>query len=251
MKNKLKKKIATVFLLMGVVGFSELQATGIPTVDLIVATLNEIGNLEGAQQSAHLATQIQQMKEQYDVIKNQYHDMAKNTQSLDAFLWKNMHYTIKNFNAISNMKQFYTEDAGYLNQFHDVDYYRQNNLDSNRSLENTTLSSQLQKQSHDAVYKALLQQHSALEEDAARLASLQDEAKDAAGRMAAIQYSNQFLSEQNNQLLQMRAMMQVEQNKQVIAAMAGADRSAIEQAAYEVSSKRNGPSALSSHPRMW
>ncbi|HLP81980.1 MAG TPA: conjugal transfer protein TrbJ, partial [Nitrosomonas sp.] len=69
--------------------------------------------------------------------------------------------------------------------------------------------------------------------DAKTLERLQSSAQSATGRLEALQYANQFASQQANQLLQIRGLMMAQQNAMATRMQAEADREAQEAASAE------------------
>jgi P-type conjugative transfer protein TrbJ len=102
---------------------------------------------------------------------------------------------------------------GYLNQFQNVNYWLSA---SPNSYTYQTAGSIAQKQANDAMVKGIIAQQAQIRADAATLERLQSQASTADGQMKALYAANQLAALQQEQLLQIRALLVQEQ--QVLAA---------------------------------
>lgn len=190
--------------------------------------------------------QVQKQIEQYRTQLQQYENMLQNTVAPAAYIWDQAQSTINGLMQAVDTLNYYKNQAGsidaYLGKFQDVSYYRSSPCftasgctDAERKAmeENRRLASESQKKANDALLKGLEQQQRNLAADARQLERLQSKAGTAQGQMEAIQYANQFASQQANQLLQIRGLLIAQQNAIGAQMQAQADRQAQEQAARE------------------
>ena len=90
-----------------------------------------------------------------------------------------------------------------------------------------------QKAANDKALVGVQMQQDQLEQDAQQLRQLQNQAQNPAGRLAALEYANQFASQQSAQLLQIRSLM-AQQNQALVARMqAKNSREALQKASSE------------------
>ena len=90
-----------------------------------------------------------------------------------------------------------------------------------------------QKAANDKALVGVQMQQDQLEQDAQRLRQLQNQAQNPEGRLAALEYANQFASQQSAQLLQIRSLM-AQQNQAMVARMQAENaREALQKASSE------------------
>lgn len=187
------------------------RAGGIPVFDAANLQQTAISAVEAVNQT------IKQI-EQYALQLQQYEDMIKNSIAPAAYVWDQAQRTMNKIIALQDQLDFYMNQAGdvntYMRKFGSASAYRNSPYfaaptqeNKKAILESEELGSEAQKHANDNVVKTLENQQAALKEDAANLEQLQAKAQGAQGRMEAIQYANQLASHQNNQLLQLRALM--------------------------------------------
>jgi conjugal transfer/entry exclusion protein len=92
----------------------------------------------------------------------------------------------------------------YLNQFQNVNYWLSA---SPSSYTWQTAGSMAQKQANDALVNGIVAQQAQIRTDAATLERLQSQASTAEGQMAALMAANQLAAVQQEQLLQIRALL--------------------------------------------
>ncbi len=184
--------------------------------------------------------------EQYRTQLQQYENMLQNTESLENYEWDNANQTITNLLGAIDTLNVYAEQAGgmneYLSQFQDTDHYRDTPCFSGANCNQAELANldqsirygtAIQKQANDGVIKGIDQQQDNLKNDAQQLTELQSGAQDSIGQMQALQFANQFASNQAHQLLQIRALLISQQNAEVTRAQVINDQESKAEAASE------------------
>ncbi|EHY0174107.1 P-type conjugative transfer protein TrbJ [Salmonella enterica] len=236
-KNVLAAKVALVLALsVGTLAVTPAQA-GIPVID---GTNLSQTTITAIQQVA----QVQKQIEQYRTQLQQYENMLQNTMAPAAYIWDQAQSTINGLMQAVDTLNYYKNQAGsidaYLGKFKDVSYYKSSPCftlsgctDAERSAmeENRRLASESQKKANDALFRGIDQQQDNLKSDARTLQQLQAKAQGAQGQMEAIQYANQFASQQANQLLQIRGLLVAQQNAIATQMQAQQDRQAQQDAA--------------------
>lgn len=223
------------FLLLGV----QVNAGGIPVIDVTNITQTTISALESVKQT------LQQI-EQYRTQLQQYEDQIKNTLAPAAYLWDQVNQVTAEVLSTIDTLEKYKQQAGsidaYLAKFQDVNYYRSSPCfgpngcteEQMQALrQSQTAGSQAQKWANDAAIKGIELQQKQLKQDADHLVSLQGSVESADGRMQAIQLANQLASEQAAQLMQIRSLLLAQQAAEVARLQADADKDAMAKAAHE------------------
>jgi type IV secretion system protein TrbJ len=183
--------------------------TGIPVIDASNLTQNVVTAMK--QVSAY-AQQVQQ----YQLQLQQYANQVKNTVAPVAQVWQAAQGTMNSVMGTVNMFQGNGSPLqGYLNQFQNVNYWLSA---SPSSYTYQTAGSIAQKQANDAMVKGIVAQQAQIRADAATLERLQSQASTADGQMKALYAANQLAALQQEQLLQIRALLVQEQ--QALAARA-------------------------------
>lgn len=213
--------------------------SGIPVTDVGNAPNHTITSLE---QVAQTLKQIEQYKTQLE----QYETDLRNAAAPAAYIWDQANKTISDLTNAVNTLEHYKSNLGsldnYLSQFQDVNYYKQSSCFAASGCSaaemaavkrRASMSSEAQKRANDALFRGLDKQQQSLTNDAQTLRNLQNGAQGAGGHMQAIQFANQFASNQSNQLLQIRAMMMAQQQAAATRAQAVADKEARQSAAAE------------------
>ena len=176
--------------------------TGIPMIDASNLTQNVVTAMK--QVSAY-AQQVQQ----YQLQVQQYANQVKNTVAPVAQVWQAAQGTMNSVMGTVNMFQGgQSQLQGYLNQFQNVNYWLSA---SPSSYTYQTAGSIAQKQANDAMVKGIVAQQAQIRADAATLERLQSQASTADGQMKALYAANQLAALQQEQLLQIRALLVQEQ----------------------------------------
>jgi type IV secretion system protein TrbJ len=176
--------------------------TGIPVIDASNLTQNVVTAMK--QVSAY-AQQVQQ----YQLQLQQYANQVKNTVAPVAQVWQAAQGTMNSVMGTVNMFQSNGSPLqGYLNQFQNVNYWLSA---SPSSYTYQTAGSIAQKQANDAMVKGIVAQQAQIRADAATLERLQSQASTADGQMKALYAANQLAALQQEQLLQIRALLVQEQ----------------------------------------
>jgi P-type conjugative transfer protein TrbJ len=176
--------------------------TGIPVIDASNLTQNMVTAMK--QVSAY-AQQVQQ----YQLQLQQYANQVRNTVAPVAQVWQAAQSTMNSVMGTVNMFQGgQSQLQGYLNQFQNVNYWLSA---SPNSYSYQTAGSIAQKQANDAMVKGIVAQQTQIRADAATLERLQSQASTADGQMKALYAANQLAALQQEQLLQIRALLVQEQ----------------------------------------
>ena len=230
------------------------HASGIPTLDIANLAQTIMSATENAAQTAK---QIQQ----YQVQLQQYENQLRNTLQPSAYLWEQASRTMTQLRgAIDTLNEYRRAVGGieaYLSKFGDASYYKSLCFSERgctpaqwAAMEDSErLGSQAQKKANDALFRGLDQQQAALSRDSAHLERLQRGAQGAQGQMAAIQFANQFASQQANQLLQIRGLLIAQQSAEAARAAAVAAREAKALAAHEAATQSR--ISVTPAPKKW
>ena len=175
---------------------------GIPVIDYSNLLQNTTTALK---QVAAYAQQVQQ----YQLQLQQYANQVRNTVAPVAQVWQAAQGTMNSVMGTVNMFQGgQSQLQGYLNQFQNVNYW----LSAiPNSYTYQTAGSIAQKQANDAMVKGIVAQQAQIRADAATLERLQSQASTADGQMKALYAANQLAALQQEQLLQIRALLVQEQ----------------------------------------
>ena len=175
---------------------------GIPVIDYSNLLQNTTTALK---QVAAYAQQVQQ----YQLQLQQYANQVRNTVAPVAQVWQAAQSTMNSVMGTVNMFQGgQSQLQGYLNQFQNVNYWLSA---SPNSYTYQTAGSIAQKQANDAMVKGIVAQQAQIRADAATLERLQSQASTADGQMKALYAANQLAALQQEQLLQIRALLVQEQ----------------------------------------
>ena len=182
--------------------------TGIPVIDFSNLTQNVVTAL-------HQVSAYAQQVQQYQLQLQQYANQVKNTVAPVAQVWQAAQGTMNSVLGTVNMfRGGGSQLQGYLSQFQDVNYWLSA---SPNAYTYQTAGSVAQKQANDAMVKGIVQQQAQIRADAAALERLQSQASTADGQMKALMAANQLAALEQEQLLQIRALLVQEQ--QALAAM--------------------------------
>lgn len=237
------------------IGLSSAGHAGIPVVDG--------GNLyQNTVTAIQAVAAVKKQIEQYDKQLDQYADQLQNTKLPSDWHWDQASQTMDKLIQTVDTINYYKNQSGsiekYLEQYQDLGHYRTSpcftaagctKADREKLAEQRRLAFEARKKANDAAIKSIDLQQQKLDEDADRLEDLQASAQSAEGRMQAIQYANQFASEQAAQLMQIRGLLLTQQNAMVSLQQADNDRKAQEQAASE--SFRASGEKTESTPMLW
>lgn len=229
--------------------FVPARAAGIPVIDATNLTQSTITAFESI-------TQTLNQIEQYAAQLQQLEDQIKNSLAPAAYVWSKAQSVMSKVTELQYKYNQYVNMAGnmdsYLMKYANVGTYRNSPYfsapakdekarDGQRQalLAGEQAGSEAQKIANDSMAMMLQDQQKALTTDAATIERLQSTAQSAQGRLEAIQYTNQFLAQQNAQLLQLRAAMMAQMQAENARAQVVADREAREQAANEAFLKIN------------
>jgi P-type conjugative transfer protein TrbJ len=174
---------------------------GIPVIDYSNLVQNTTTALK---QVAAYAQQVQQ----YQLQLQQYANQVRNTVAPVAQVWQAAQSTMNGVMGTVGMFQNGSALQGYLNQFQNVNYWLSA---SPNSYSYQTAGSIAQKQANDAMVNGIVAQQAQIRADAATLERLQSQASTADGQMKALYAANQLAALQQEQLLQIRALLVQEQ----------------------------------------
>src|SRR5262249_25918892 len=157
----------------------------------------------------HQVSAYAQQVQQYQLQLQQYANQIRNTVAPAAQVWQAAQSTMNSVMGTVNMFQGgQSQLQGYLNQFQNVNYWLSA---SPNSYIYQTAGSIAQKQANDAMVKGIVAQQAQIRSDASTLYRLQSQASTADGQMKALYAANQLAALQQEQLLQIRALLVQEQ----------------------------------------
>ena len=197
---------------------------GIPVIDFSNLTQNVITAL-------HQVSAYAQQVQQYQLQLQQYANQIRNTVAPAAQVWQQAQQTMNS--VMGTVKMFQggqSQLQSYLNQFQNVNYWLSA---SPSSYTWQTAGSMAQKQANDALVNGIVAQQAQIRADAATLERLQSQASTAEGQMAALMAANQLVALQQEQLLQIRALLVQEQQALAARAQTLANDEAMREAATE------------------
>jgi len=198
----MQKIVLTLVALALVAALPLTSPGGIPVIDYSNLVQNTTTALK---QVAAYAQQVQQ----YQLQLQQYANQVKNTVAPVAQVWQAAQGTMNSVMGTVNMFQGgQSQLQGYLNQFQNVNYWLSA---SPNSYTYQTAGSIAQKQANDALVNGIVAQQAQIRADAATLERLQSQASSADGQMKALYAANQLAALQQEQLLQIRALLVQEQ----------------------------------------
>lgn len=223
--------------------FVPVRAAGIPVIDTTNLAQTTVSAFEAVEQT------LKQV-EQYAAQLQQLEDQIKNSLAPAAYVWSKAQSVMGKVTELQSKYNQYVNMTGnmdqYLMKFANVNAYRSSPYFSAPAkdekareaqrqaiLAGEQAGSEAQKLANDSMAMMLQDQQKALTSDAATIERLQSTAQSAQGRLEAIQYTNQFLAQQNAQLLQLRGAMMAQMQAENARAQAVADREARQQAASE------------------
>lgn len=194
----------SILLLLGT--SSPAFAAGIPVLDVSNLGQTTVTALENVQQT------LKQV-EQYALQLKQYETEIKNTLAPTAYIWSQAQKTMNKVQSLQEQLDYYSSmDSSdlekYLARFGNVNFYKDSEHFGYETASTTREAAiEASKMANDGLTQTLANQHSAVASDARDLEDLQATAQTATGRLEAIQYTNQLLAQQANQLLQLRSTL--------------------------------------------
>jgi P-type conjugative transfer protein TrbJ len=157
----------------------------------------------------HQVSAYAQQVQQYQLQLQQYANQVRNTLAPVAQVWQQAQQTMNSMmGTVSMFQGGQSQLQGYLNQFQNVNYWLSA---SPNAYTYQTAGSAAQKQANDAMVLGIVQQQAQIRADAATLERLQSQASTADGQMKALYAANQLAALQQEQLLQIRALLVQEQ----------------------------------------
>jgi type IV secretion system protein TrbJ len=196
------RKIVLTFAALALVAALPLSSPGtLPVVDYSNLTQNVVTAL-------HQVSAYAQQVQQYQLQLQQYANQVKNTVAPVAQVWQAAQGTMNSVMGTVGMFQNGSALQSYLNQFQNVNYWLTAPA-GNYTYQ--TAGSVAQKQANDALVKGIVAQQAQIRADAATLERLQSQASTADGQMKALMAANQLAALQQEQLLQIRALLVQEQ----------------------------------------
>jgi type IV secretion system protein TrbJ len=156
----------------------------------------------------HQVSAYAQQVQQYQLQLQQYANQVRNTVAPAAQVWQQAQQTMNSVMGTVGVFQNGSALQGYLNQFQNVNYWL-SAPPGNYTYQ--TAGSIAQKQANDALVKGIVAQQQQIQKDAATLQQLQSQASTADGQMKALMAANQLAALQQEQLLQIRALLVQEQ----------------------------------------
>jgi P-type conjugative transfer protein TrbJ len=156
----------------------------------------------------HQVSAYAQQVQQYQLQLQQYANQVRNTVAPVAQVWQQAQQAMNGVMGTAGMFQNGSALQSYLNQFQNVNYWL-SAPPGNYTYQ--TAGSVAQKQANDALVKGIVAQQAQIQKDAATLEQLQSQASTADGQMKALMAANQLAALQQEQLLQIRALLVQEQ----------------------------------------
>jgi P-type conjugative transfer protein TrbJ len=185
---------------------------------------------QAIQQTLKQVQQYAQQVQSYQLQLTQYANMVKNTVAPVSQIYSQAQSTMQSVMNATKVFSNGSQLQNTLNQFQSPNYW----LTASPSQYTwQTGGLNLQKQSNDAMIRGIVQQQDQITQDAANLQRLQAQAGSADGQMKAMMAAAQLAALENQQLLQIRALLTTEQ--QAAAARAGttSNRESMQQSATQ------------------
>jgi type IV secretion system protein TrbJ len=195
-------------------------ATGIPVID--VAAVGQ-----AIQQTLRQVQQYSQQIQQYQLQLQQYANQVKNTIAPVTQLYQDANGAINGVMGVAGIFQNGSQLQSTLGQFQDVNYWL--SAPPSQYTYQTTGSAN-QKQANDAMVNGIVAQSAQIQHDARMLQALQSQAGSADGQMKALSAANQLAALEQQQLLQIRALLVQEQQALAASNTSTANREAMQEA---------------------
>jgi P-type conjugative transfer protein TrbJ len=197
--------------------------TGIPVIDVSAIA-------QAIKQGLTQIQQYSQQVQQYQLQLQQYANQVKNTVAPVAQIYQSATGAINSVMGVARIFQSGNQLQSTLGQFQSVNYW----LSASPSQYTyQTTGSANQKQANDAMVNGIVAQSAKIQQDAATLQSLQNQAQSADGQMKALSAANQLAALEQQQLLQIRALLVQEQGALVARNSTNANDEAMRQAATQ------------------
>ena len=220
----MRKLVLTAVALVAVAALPLTSPGSMPVIDFSNLTQNVITAL-------HQVNAYAQQVQQYQLQLQQYANQIRNTVAPAAQVWQQAQQTMNSVMGTVNMFQGgQSQLQGYLSQFQNVNYWLSA---SPSSYTWQTAGSLAQKQANDALVNGIVAQQAQIRADAGTLERLQTQASSADGQMAALMAANQLAALQQEQLLQIRALLVQEQQALATRGQTLANDEAMREAATE------------------
>lgn len=234
-------------LLVGGVGGTAIVSLVMPrpvyAYDIVLDPWNLVKNtttaIENIAQTIH-------MIEDYIMQIKHLENMIKNTLAPVAYLMDQVDSLIDDIIDLADTVREITDTFGnfdnYLNKFKDVNYYRDSPCFKKGGCtpEEWTLMKEIKATGSEArmkankiVAKILKEQQEQIDKDAERLKRMQDKVEGSDGRMKALQHANELAAMENQQMLQMRMVLQTSLNAENMERQDAANEEAIEEVAAQ------------------
>jgi P-type conjugative transfer protein TrbJ len=186
---------------------------------------------QAVQQTLKQVQQYSQQVSAYQLQLLQYKNQLVNTLGIGSTLqlWQQAQQTMGSvMGVVGIFKNGNIQST--LSQYQNVNYWLQA---PPTAYTNQTNGSVLQKQANDAMFKGLAAQTQQIQTDAANLQKLQSQAGSAAGQMQALTAANELAALEQQQLLQIRALLVQEQQALVARNATSSNQEAMQQAATQ------------------
>jgi type IV secretion system protein TrbJ len=212
----MKKTTATIALVL----VSSISWATIPVIDYTA-----IG--QAIQQTLRQVQQYSQQVQQYQLQLQQYENQIKNTIAPATQLYQDATGAINSVMGVAGVLQSGSALQSTLGQFQDVNYWL--SAPPSQYTYQTTGSAN-QKQANDAMVNGIVAQSAQIQRDAQMLQSLQSQAGSADGQMKALSAANQLAALEQQQLLQIRALLVQEQQALAARNTSNANQEAMQEA---------------------
>lgn len=203
------KILAAKITLITSLSFANVSHAGIPVTDLGSIAQSTITAMESVAQTLQ---QIEQYRSQLQQLEIQMRDNLAPA----AYIWDQAQRTIGSLQSKMSELEHYKNQMGSidgaLSKYGNVSFYKNSEcfaIDgcTDKFLEERDAATEYQTIASGTLSKNIEDQYNAIENDAANLERLQQQAQSAQGQMQALQAANQLASAQATQFLQMRQVM--------------------------------------------
>jgi P-type conjugative transfer protein TrbJ len=212
-----------------------MKKTILITAFLVIASLSR-GTLpvidytaigQAIQQTLKQVQQYSQQVTAYQLQLQQYANQVRNTVAPVAQIYQSATGAINSVMGVARIFQSGNQLQSTLGQFQSVNYW----LSAPQSSYTwQTTGSTNQKAANDAMVNGIVAQAAKIQQDAAMLQSLQNQAQSADGQMKALSAANQLAALEQEQLLQIRGLLVQEQGALAARNTTNANQEAMQQA---------------------
>ena len=216
-------------LLLAALPLSGLS-TGIPVVDVSAIAQAIKQGLTQVQQYAKQVQQYQQQLQSYELQIQQFQNQVRNTVAPVAQIYQSATGAINSVMGAARVFQSGSQLQATLGQFQSVNYWLSASP-SQYTYQTTGLTNQTQ--ANAAMVNGIVAQSAKIQQDAAQLQNLQNQAQSADGQMKALSAANQLAALEQEQLLQIRALLVQEQGALAAKNTTGANQQAMQQSATQ------------------